>query len=75
MRDFDYSTVSAIVLPIVISRISCTPKALLLVRDPFGGKMRFSLSTLSRGEILASSHSLIAANQATKYGMTPTEAP
>jgi hypothetical protein len=46
MRDFDYSTVSAIVLPIVISRISCTPKALLLVRDPFGGKMRFSLSTL-----------------------------
>jgi hypothetical protein len=44
MRDFDWLDGVGDRAPIVISRVSYTPKSILIIRDLFRAKMRFALN-------------------------------
>jgi hypothetical protein len=48
--DFDQLDGAGDGAPIVISEVECTPKAILIIRDPFRGKMRFRFHPFERGK-------------------------
>lgn len=57
-----------------VRRVPNTPEAILIIRDPFGVKLRFRSQPFKRGNSLLLAFREIPANRATKNKMRPTEA-